>query len=295
MNAYVLSSSVVVPPAEATVQSIRCFGDPSHTHRIALVKEDPRHDPAVLPTLARKIDRFSALSLTGTAPLLGMLEGYEPSRIGIFVGNMLGGWAYGETQLDNLVKRGPRSVHPYQATAWFPAAAQGEVSIQFGLTGFSKTVSGGYLCGIEALLVALDALATGRVDYAVAGAAESPVSSFGLWGLASGCPPEEIEFGEGAAFLLLARDAASTNPRIEVTPLEFQPKTGDWYSMFIENMLSPPSRPIRIPSVDPVLDVLEVLRWVKPSQQVRLTQRTATGQGFSVELEGTVRLNNGGV
>lgn len=286
MKPSVIASRVIVPRKDGAPLQICCFGDNNHTHPVAVVNRDPRDDLSVPSALARKIDRFAALALKACKDLVQHLPpGNDPARVGVFVGNQLGGWAYGEVQLEKLYCEGPRAVHPYQATAWFPAAAQGEVSISLGLMGCSKTVSGGCLCGAEAILLALDALQNDEIDYALAGGAESPVSSFGLWGLAGGCPPPGVCYGEGAAFLLLARTGKGDQPKIALSPLQFHPTDRDWYEVVMDNVPSTPPHSFRIPAVDPVLDIIAGLRRAKQEPVVQLTQRAGSGQGYVVTIE----------
>ena len=82
-------------------------------------------------------------------------------------------------------------MHAYQATAWFPAAAQGEVTIALDLRGCAKTTAGREPGFAEAVWLARDALERDAVDLAVVGAAESLVNDFVLrdWAGTSRCPP----------------------------------------------------------------------------------------------------------
>src|SRR6266852_4854512 len=102
----------------------------------------------VSPRLSRKIDRFSTFGVAASLLALrdagltranntAIWQGEEHGgeRVGITVGNNLGGWEFAERELRNLWALGPRDVSPHMATAWFPAAVQGNVSITFGLKG----------------------------------------------------------------------------------------------------------------------------------------------------------------
>lgn len=132
--------------------------------------------------LGRRIDRFCSLALLAAAELAPAVPERDPSRIGVYVANVYAGWNYGEPQLANLVEIGPAAVHPYLATAWFPAAAQGEISIAFGWHGASKTFSGHGSAIAEAMLAAVLSIRLGRLDAALVIAAESCLSDFLLWG-----------------------------------------------------------------------------------------------------------------
>ncbi len=99
-------------------------------------------------------------------------------RVGITVGNNLGGWEFAERELRNLWKSGPREVSPYMATAWFPAAVQGNVAIQFGIKGIGRTFLSDRASGALALIHAADCLIRGRADIMLAGGAEAPFSPY---------------------------------------------------------------------------------------------------------------------
>ena len=95
------------------------------------------------PRLMKKLDRFSVLALVATDKALqdaGIdLTKEDPYQVGIFLGNALGGWLYAETELRDLYVQGREGVSPYMASAWFPAAPQGQVSIQYGIKAVSYT------------------------------------------------------------------------------------------------------------------------------------------------------------
>lgn len=186
-------------------------------HAVRAFSDDPRYDAEVPRTLGRRIDRFSALAVTVVSHLVRSFPAADPERLGVFVLNSSAGWAYGEEQLETLVTRGVRSMQPYQATAWFPAAAQGEVTIRHGILGEAKSVAG-YSGGLgQVWWAAQDAIEAGAVDRAVVVVAESRVSSFSM--LASspcrdtGGPPV---LAEGAVAVLIEATAAHTGSPMSV-------------------------------------------------------------------------------
>jgi len=134
--------------------------------------------------LLKKLDRFSHLALVATDLALkdGNLELAEEdlTRAGVFVGNALGGWQYAETELRDLYVEGLEGVSPYQATAWFPAAPQGQISIHYGLKGYSKTVISDRASSLMALGYAARTIKKGSVDIVVAGGTEAPVTPYAL-------------------------------------------------------------------------------------------------------------------
>ena len=132
-------------------------------------------DDVIRPRLRKKLDRFAQLALLATDQLKSQFANVERERVGVFIGNDLAGWNYVHAQLEELIEtRNPTAVDPYVATAWFPAAAQGEITIESGIRGQSKTFSAGFLSGGLALECAARQVEGKSVDIAIAGGVEAP-------------------------------------------------------------------------------------------------------------------------
>lgn len=54
----------------------------------------------------------------------------ENPRIAIAFANCFGGWTFCEPQVMRLIDQGPSRVSAFLSTAWFPAAAQGQITIR---------------------------------------------------------------------------------------------------------------------------------------------------------------------
>lgn len=166
--------------------------DTSHVQcRVGGQCSDFRPESYLSPRIVRKVDRFSTMGLIAAQHALQdaglLLENAKPTwshqdrggdRVGITVGNNLGGWEFAERELRNLWKLGPRDVSPYMATAWFPAAVQGNISIQFGIKGVGRTFLSDRTSGALALIHAADCLLRGRADIMLAGGSEAPFSPY---------------------------------------------------------------------------------------------------------------------
>jgi 3-oxoacyl-(acyl-carrier-protein) synthase len=94
------------------------------------------------------------------------------------VGNVLGGWEFAERELRTLWTDGPRAVSPYQATAWFPAAPQGNICIRHGIHGRSRTFVCDRASGAYAVAHAVEVIRRGQADVVVAGGTEQPLSPY---------------------------------------------------------------------------------------------------------------------
>jgi 3-oxoacyl-(acyl-carrier-protein) synthase len=66
------------------------------------------------------------------------------------------------------------------ASAWFPAAPQGQVSIYYGIKGFSKTVISDRASSLMALGYARKVLAKNKLNMILAGGMEAPVTPYAL-------------------------------------------------------------------------------------------------------------------
>jgi hypothetical protein len=169
-----------------------------------LVPRGDLESAACLPTKEiRKVDRFSLLALAAARRALaagGLNE--EQTTCGVVTGNMFAGWTFTEPQLRALHGAGLEDVSPYLATAWFPAAPQGQITIHLGLKGFAKTVTTDRCSGSQAIGLAYERILTGRSNLVLAGGVEAPVTPLVQRTLSALTPAGTL--CEGAAFLLLA-------------------------------------------------------------------------------------------
>lgn len=155
--------------------------------RAAVVEDD---ELAVFPARLRKrMDRFCTLSMVAAQRALGdagMLDGdgrhvapdIDLERTGVYLANMFGGWDITEESMRRLCLMGYTGVSPYVASAWFPTAPQGQISIRWGLRGFAKTIVADTASGALAVGYAARAIRDGRADVMLAGGAEAPVTPY---------------------------------------------------------------------------------------------------------------------
>lgn len=134
--------------------------------------------------LLKKIDLFSHMALVASELAIKdanlNLEQENLKRAGIFMGNAIGGWLYAETELRDLYIEGREGVSPFMASAWFPAAPQGQISIHYKMKGFSKTVVADRASSLMAIGYAARTLGRDKDDFILAGGMEAPVSPYGL-------------------------------------------------------------------------------------------------------------------
>jgi 3-oxoacyl-[acyl-carrier-protein] synthase II len=194
------------------------------------------------PKTARQLDRFSQFGLvTGRLALddarmtPGAGGAAAPERIGIYLGSALGGIAYAEEQHTRFLERGIRQVAPNFALVVFGGAAPANLGIALDVRGPILSTANSCASGAVALGEALGDLREGRVDAAIAGGCEIPLSplAFGAFdiirALSAGHNNDPVHaarpfdsardgfvMGEGAALLVL--EAAEVAERRGAVP-----------------------------------------------------------------------------
>ncbi len=166
------------------IKGITRFDASKYPSRIAGQIDDLERYSHISERLLKKIDAFSHMALVASEMALqdaGIdIKNEDPNLVGIFLGNALGGWLYAETELRDLYLEGREGVSPYMASAWFPAAPQGQVSIYYGIKGFSKTVVADRASSLMAIGYARKVLSKDKLNLILAGGMEAPVTPYAL-------------------------------------------------------------------------------------------------------------------
>jgi 3-oxoacyl-(acyl-carrier-protein) synthase len=128
----------------------------------------------------RKIDRFSLLAISAVKQSIEdaklNITTDNSEKVGMLIGNSFGGWSYVEDQMQALYKGDMEGVNAYISTAWFPPAAQGEISILLNIKGYSKTFSAGSISAGFAFEHASDLLNNGLLNQVIVGGVEAPLT-----------------------------------------------------------------------------------------------------------------------
>lgn len=207
VEVVVRSAGAVLPAAGSAAELLQLAAGAAPERRIGLQVPMPDLQAAagVAMREVRKLDRFSLLALAAARRALAeaAMPAAEQAACGVITGNVFAGWTFTEPQLAALHRDGPEAVSPYLATAWFPAAPQGQITIQLGLQGYAKTITTDRCAGSQAIGLAYERIAAGRSGPLLAGGVEAPLTPLveeatRTWGSAA----EAI--CEGAAYLLLA-------------------------------------------------------------------------------------------
>ena len=136
------------------------------------------------PKTARQLDRFSQFGLVAGRLALDDAEltpgangAADPQRIGIYLGSALGGIAYAEDQHERYLDRGVKAVAPNLALAVFGGAAPANLGIALDVRGPILSTANSCASGAVAIGEAMGDLRDGRVDAAIAGGCEIPLSA----------------------------------------------------------------------------------------------------------------------
>lgn len=168
----------------SSVRKITRFDAEKYPSHIAGQIDDLEKYTHVSERLLKKIDAFSHMALISSELALQDasldIKQEDPNQVGVFLGNAIGGWLYAETELRDLYIEGREGVSPYMASAWFPAAPQGQVSIYYGIKGFSKTVVSDRASSLMAIGYACTVLGAGKLEMILAGGMEAPVTPYAL-------------------------------------------------------------------------------------------------------------------
>jgi 3-oxoacyl-[acyl-carrier-protein] synthase II len=228
--------------ARSPVRRIDRFDPSPFRSQVAAQVDD--FDPLawMAPKTARQLDRFSqfgmvagrlALDDAGLTP--GAPGAPDADRVGIYLGSALGGIAFAEEQHERYLAKGIRGVAPTLALAVFGGAAPANLGIALDVRGPILSTANSCASGGVALGEALGDLREGRVDAAIAGGCEVPLSplAFGAFDIIRALSPghnddpghaarpfdadrDGFVMGEGAALLVL--EDADAAARRGVTP-----------------------------------------------------------------------------
>lgn len=203
---------------------------------------------------ARRLDRYSQFSIAA-ARLALEDAGLDPTRlapdrVAVQLGSALGGIAYAEQQMANLMTSGIRAVDPRVALTTFCGAGSCSIAIEFGFTGPNATNAMSCASGTIALGEGWRLIREGEADVVVTGGVEAPLAPlcFGAFAIIRAmstrnddperaCRPFDRErdgfiMGEGACVVILERwDLAQARGARIYAELAGYANTNDAYHM----------------------------------------------------------------
>ena len=137
---------------------------------------------------ARRMSRFSQFAIAGTRQALEQseldLEKEDRARVGVLIGNGIGGLKDTEATVHTIGEKGGMRIDPFFLPRMLPNMAAAQISMLFGIKGYSNTVITACAAGTQAMGDAMDLIRSGRADVAITGGTEAALCELGLCGFA---------------------------------------------------------------------------------------------------------------
>lgn len=157
---------------------------------VQIAAEVKGFDAAALiePKEQRKMARFIQFALIATAEALAharLGSGALGERVGVYIGNGVGGLEVVEREHRRLCEAGPRKIAPSFVPASIDNLAAGHISIMFGARGPNLTVSTACASSAHAIGEAALAILNDRADMMICGGAEASITPLGIGGFAA--------------------------------------------------------------------------------------------------------------
>ncbi len=138
--------------------------------------------------VARRMGRFSQFAIAGTAQALRQadldLEDTGRDRVGVLIGNGIGGLDESQKGLRTIDSRGGMRLDPFYFPKMLPNMAAAHIALNFGARGYNNTVITACAAGTQAIGDAMDLVRSGRVDVCITGGTEASLCELGLCGFA---------------------------------------------------------------------------------------------------------------
>ncbi len=138
---------------------------------------------------ARRMARFSQFAIAASSQAIAHagldLESEDRARIGTIVGNGGGGLPNTDQAMRTVLKRGGMKVDPLFIAKMLPNMAAGNITIEFGLQGYTNTATTACAAGTQGIGDAAEVIRRGTADVMIAGGSEAGISEIGLAGFAS--------------------------------------------------------------------------------------------------------------
>jgi 3-oxoacyl-[acyl-carrier-protein] synthase II len=182
---------------ESGVDRIHAFDPSPFPVQIAAeVKDDYDPTGVTSPKELRKLDRnvLFALSAAKEAIADAGLNGFDPERVGVVVGNCIGGFNELMRQYDVLRERGPDRVSPTFLANVLVDSASGQIAIELNLRGPNYAVVSACATGSHTIGEGAEMIKRGDADAVIAGGTEGCIHPLILAGF---CTMRGLAIGNG--------------------------------------------------------------------------------------------------
>lgn len=158
---------------------------------VAVAGEVKGFDPAarVGKRESRKMDLFAQYAVHAAGEALenaGLAGGFEqPDRVGVIMGNGIGGLTTIQEQVIKMHDKGPQRVSPMFVPNSIPNMLSGNVSMRYGAKGVNYTLSTACASATNAIGEAFWRIQAGKADIMITGGSEATVNEIGIAGFAA--------------------------------------------------------------------------------------------------------------
>jgi 3-oxoacyl-[acyl-carrier-protein] synthase II len=126
---------------------------------------------------------YAVASAVQAAEDAGLKEGtFDSTRVGVCLGNGIGGFEVVEKNMEQLFKRGPSGIAPMTIPKMISNEGPANVSIKLGLHGPSFTISTACASATDAIGHSLAMIRSGMVDCMFTGGMEAAITPFSIGG-----------------------------------------------------------------------------------------------------------------
>jgi 3-oxoacyl-[acyl-carrier-protein] synthase II len=135
---------------------------------------------------ARRMARFSQFAVASARMAIADakldISKENQDQLGVILGNGIGGFPEAEEGYHILVEKGGMRINPFFMPMILPNMAAGQVSLIFGLTGFSSTVVTACAASAQAIGDAVEVIRLGKAEVMFAGGSEAALTPTGIAG-----------------------------------------------------------------------------------------------------------------
>lgn len=164
---------------------ITLFDASNHEVKIAGEVKNFSTEEWIDPKSARKMARFTQFAVVASQQAVkdsGLDCQAESERIGIIIGNGIGGYEIMEESMRRYVANGPRRILPLTVPEIINNEAAANIAKELGIKGFALTSMTACASGTDAIGSALDMIRAGRCDVCLAGGTEATLTGFAVGG-----------------------------------------------------------------------------------------------------------------
>jgi 3-oxoacyl-[acyl-carrier-protein] synthase II len=162
-----------------------------HTdHKVHIAAEVKDFDPELFidKRKVRRLDLFSRYAVAAAkmaAEDAALDVRAEPERVGAVVGSGVGGLQTLQSEIENLIEKGPDRTNPLLVPMMIPNMGAAHVSLELGSTGPLSSTCTACAAGSDAIGYAARIIRSGDADVMFAGGSEAPISPVGVAGFAA--------------------------------------------------------------------------------------------------------------